>query len=242
LGVGARIATAAHSNGAGQTADQPGDLFEPTVGRPAGVFVLARVRLYREALVRLLAAEPLIRVLGGGDDAGEGIGSLAQLEPDVVLLDASTVNDRLAISAILEAAPTARVIAFAVPDNEAEVVALAEAGVAGFVSRERPLSELVAAIESARQGEVFCSPSIAAALLHRVAALASVRQAPAATRLTARELEIVDLIDAGLTNRQIASRLCIELATVKNHVHNILEKLEVTHRAEAVARVRSKVA
>jgi DNA-binding NarL/FixJ family response regulator len=208
---------------------------------PARVFVFAGVRLYREALARLLGAEPAVEVVGSGPKIADRIDSLGRLAPDVVLVDASSVNDPLGIATIVGSAPAARVIAFGVPDSEPEVVALAQAGVAGFVSHDQPLADLVAAVESATRGEVVCSPSIAAVLLASVAAGASERQPPSA-RLTARELEIVDLIDAGLTNREIASRLCIEPATVKNHVHNILEKLGVAHRADAVARVRSSVA
>jgi two-component system nitrate/nitrite response regulator NarL len=206
------------------------------------VFLFAKVRVYREALAELLAVDPLLHVLGGSGDPRAGIDLLQRLEPDVVVVDASTIDDPPAVAAIIDAAPAARVMAFGIPDRERDVVALAEAGVSGFVSRDQPLADLVAAIRSVARGEVFCSPSIAAALLHRVAAVAAVRQTSAAARLTARELEIVELIDAGLTNREIARRLCIELATVKNHVHNILEKLGVTDRAEAVARVRSIVA
>jgi DNA-binding NarL/FixJ family response regulator len=86
-----------------------------------------------------------------------------------------------------------------------------------------------------------CSPRLAATLLRRVAVLAADRAQPRVeARLTARELEIVELIDEGLSNKEIASRLCIEVPTVKNHVHNILEKLDVRGRAEAAARVRPR--
>ncbi len=85
---------------------------------------------------------------------------------------------------------------------------------------------------------MLCTPRIAALLLRRVAEAAAPRSS-GLERLTPRETEIVDLIEQGLSNKQIARRLSIELATVKNHVHNILEKLEVARRGEAVARVRA---
>jgi DNA-binding NarL/FixJ family response regulator len=98
---------------------------------------------------------------------------------------------------------------------------------------------LIATLASVVRDEMACSPRIAAALLRRVASLAVERSPwPSGARLTARELEVLGLIDEGLSNKQIAGRLCIELATVKNHVHNILEKLQVGRRSEAALQVR----
>jgi DNA-binding NarL/FixJ family response regulator len=107
-----------------------------------------------------------------------------------------------------------------------------------------PLGELLVAVEDAARGEAHCSPRVAAALLHRVRMLGQtapvVPQAEAvANRLTSRELQIVALIAQGLSNKEIATRLMIELPTVKNHVHNILSKLGVKQRADAVRRVWS---
>jgi DNA-binding NarL/FixJ family response regulator len=120
------------------------------------------------------------------------------------------------------------------------VLACAQAGIAGYVPREGTLDDLIAALHGAARGEAFCSPRIVAVLLRRIADL-SIEWQPlaAAGRLTARELEIVDLIDRGLTNREIAEGLSIEVATVKNHVHNILEKLQIHRRHDAAARIRS---
>ena len=116
---------------------------------------------------------------------------------------------------------------------------LAEAGIAGWVTREASVDDLRATVASAAAGEAVFSPRLAASLLRRVAALASERRVGAqATPLTRRQREILALIDEGLSNKEIARRLSIEVATVKNHVHNILEKLEVTRRAEAAALVR----
>ena len=93
--------------------------------------------------------------------------------------------------------------------------------------------------DSVARGEMLCSPRLAATLLRRVATLARGTRRLGPVQLTPRELEIVELIDEGLSNKAIATRLSIELATVKNHVHNILEKLEVSSRAAAAARVRA---
>jgi DNA-binding NarL/FixJ family response regulator len=107
------------------------------------------------------------------------------------------------------------------------------------VSREGSLEDLISALDSVSRGELLCPPRIAAGLRRRVAALAAAR-APVGPRghLTRREAEVAGLIDAGLSNKQIAQRLCIEVPTVKNHVHNILEKLQVHRRGEAAAMLR----
>jgi len=107
------------------------------------------------------------------------------------------------------------------------------------VPRDGTLADLRAVIESVARGEVVCSPRIAASLLRRIADLAAEREPPPPElRLTSREIEIVELIDQGLSNKEIAQRLSIALPTVKNHVHSILDKLHVHRRAEAAARLR----
>ncbi len=133
-------------------------------------------------------------------------------------------------------------MALAVSEVESDVLAWAEAGVVGYVPREASLEDLVSTIEAVVRGELRCSPRIAATLFRRVTKLsANRRHTPQGIHLTPRELEILDLIDHGLSNKQIAGKLGIEVATVKNHVHNILEKLQVNRRGEAAARMRSRL-
>jgi DNA-binding NarL/FixJ family response regulator len=147
-----------------------------------------------------------------------------------------------AIRSITTALPEAKVVSLGVAEDDGAVLACAEAGAVGYVPREGSLNDLLAVIESVARGEAVCSPRIAAALLRRVASLAahrSANQIPA--NLTSREREIVRLIDAGLSNKDIARRLCIEVATVKNHVHNVLEKLHLHRRGEAAAHLRGTV-
>jgi DNA-binding NarL/FixJ family response regulator len=135
--------------------------------------------------------------------------------------------------------PDACVIALSVEETDEELIACAEAGVAGFVRRDAAFDELTTTISSVVRGELPCSPQTAAILLRRIAQLAAERRRVTVTaRLTPREREIVRLIDDGLSNKEIAGRLHIELATVKNHVHNILEKLQVHGRLEAAAHLR----
>jgi DNA-binding NarL/FixJ family response regulator len=140
----------------------------------------------------------------------------------------------------LAALDGANVVALAVPDLEADVLTCAEAGVSAYVTREQPISALTETILGVARGEAICSARMAATLLRRIATLAVERRPePPDRRLTERELDVVGLIDQGLSNKLIAGRLCIEVSTVKNHVHSILEKLQVNRRGEAAARVRA---
>ena len=132
-----------------------------------------------------------------------------------------------------EQAPATKVVALTVADVDQEVLSCAEAGVTGFVTRDGSLADLIAAVEAAQRGELFCSPRMAASLLRRVSALA--REGPSTPRLTDRESEVLAYLERGLTNQAIAQALGIEVPTVKNHVHSILEKMRVKRRGEAAS-------
>ncbi len=151
--------------------------------------------------------------------------------PEVVLLDVSVTGS---IGLLREIAPHTRVVALGLADAGPEVLACAQAGVAGYVTRDESLDDLVDGLRTVARGGAACSPRTAAMLLQHVSSLASVdgvRQP--APRLTSREREILALLGIGLSNKQIGQRLRIELPTVKNHVHNVLEKLGVSGRHEA---------
>jgi len=203
------------------------------------ILVAASVRLYRDGLAAILDRHRTIELVGTAASRRDALELIEDLAPDVVVLDTSMPGSIETIRAIGAARPGTRVVAIAVPEREEEVLACAEAGVAGYVTRDASILELVDVVECAARDEAICSPRFTASLLRRVAALAA-EQAPASgvRRLTSREREIVRLIDEGLSNKQIAGALHIELPTVKNHVHNILEKLQVQRRSEAAARVR----
>jgi two-component system, NarL family, nitrate/nitrite response regulator NarL len=217
----------------------PCDTEGPVQPRKLRVAIVAETRLYREGLADMLRNQPP-DVVGTSRNADEALAQVAETRPDVVLLDMAMASGMRALEAIVEQAPGTQVVAIAIPDLEGEVVACAEAGAAGYVTRDASLEQLVAALESVARGETLCSPRVAATLFRRVRALAEDRAPQAGEgRLTRRKLEIVARIDQGRSNKEIANELCIELATVKNHVHNILEKLNVHRRGEAAARLRS---
>jgi two-component system nitrate/nitrite response regulator NarL len=204
------------------------------------VFVVAEVRLYEEGLARILRDDGRFDVVGTAQGVGSGLERIRGLAdpPHVVLLDIALPDGVGALEAFAAELPDAGVVALSVSEDEDAVLSWAEAGAAGFVSRDASLDDLMTTIESVARGETICSPRITATLLRRVAALGrDARLAPRA-QLTARELEVATLFDEGISNKEIAARLRIQLPTVKNHVHNILEKLDVSSRGEAAAVLR----
>jgi DNA-binding NarL/FixJ family response regulator len=143
---------------------------------------------------------------------------------------------------IMRVIPHTKIIAIAVSDDSSDIVACAEAGMVGYVSRDGSTDEVVAAVHGALRGELHCAPHVAATLFRRLAALApgAAADVDRDAVLTPREREIVALIDQGLSNKTIGGRLRIGTPTVKNHVHHILEKLKVRRRGEAAALVRGR--
>jgi DNA-binding NarL/FixJ family response regulator len=208
------------------------------------VLVISGICLYREGLGEMLGRTGVVSVAGLAGDVAEGVLQWQRLSepPDVILLDTIAADAELQIRTLHAELPDVPVLALTVPNREQEIVGVAEAGIAGFVTSEASVGELVAAIESVARGEALCSPSVTAALLRRLASLARNRSETDPTGpLTLREREILELIDEGFSNKQIAQRLRIELSTVKNHVHHILAKLGVHRRTEAAALARAHV-
>ena len=201
------------------------------------VLVVSAVALYRDGIADALTRRVRMDWIRTAGSASEALEVAANDDSaSVVVLDMA-MDGSAAVARKL--AGRVRVLAIAVPSREDDVITCAETGVAGFLTTEASLDELAAALVSVSRGEALCSPWTAGVLLRRVAALARARPRPAGSApLTARELEVVDLLDRGFSNKQIAQRLCIELPTVKNHVHHILDKLGVNRRGEVGAVIR----
>jgi len=158
-----------------------------------------------------------------------------RLSPDVVLVDMATRESLSLITDLRAAANASKILAFAVEENASDVIECAEAGAAGYVAADASIEELIAAIERIARSELVCSPRIAAQLFGRM----SERGEPSSGEskiLTTRERQVLDCIRQGQSNKEIAQALNIAEPTVKNHVHHLLEKLEVTTRAQAAAR------
>lgn len=210
------------------------------------ILVVAEIRFYREGLADILARTPRLTVVGAVSTVEAAIERATELRPDVIIIDSATPGSSIAVTALVQLDPHWKVVVMAVGETADEVLPWAEAGVAGYVPRHASLDELIATIERAVGGQVHCSSTVAAGLFRRLAALSALASgrglgapsAGAGTALTHREREIVVLIERGLSNKAIAGSLGIELATAKNHVHRILEKLNVHRRSEVAALLR----
>lgn len=201
---------------------------------PARLVLAAEIRLYREGLLQALAREAEVEVLATPRDRQELEDCLRSVQPEVLVIDTGWLGAARALS------DQTRVVALGVRGLPDEVVMLAEAGVAGYVTREDTFARLVEVVLSVARGEMPCSPQISWHLMRRLATLAAADQSGPLARLTARELEILRLIEQGLPNKEIGRRLSIQLATVKNHVRSILDKLGVHTRGEAAAVMRRR--
>lgn len=193
--------------------------------------------IYRDALARLIDGHEPMTVVGTAADVADASILIERLAPQIILVNLDSVADRGALALIRRLDPMLRVVVIGVENSEAGVAACAEAGVVGYLSRDTTADELLDALERAAGGEVVCPPRIVETLI-RCYSLRSPRPLDAVPDgLTRREHQVVELIGLGLSNKQIAQRLCIEIATVKSHVHSILAKLNVERRTEAVARL-----
>lgn len=202
------------------------------------VGIVSDVRLTRDGLARIVAAAGM-EVAWVAATPEVATGAVAARCPDLVIVDLRMPGGLDAVRTLRDAAGATAVVAFAVGPGDREVLACAEAGAAGYVPRDAAPADLVAVMRSVACGEALCSPRVAASLFRRLAALASnARSAPGPSALTARERQIVALLERGMANKEIAAALGIGLTTVKNHVHHILEKLQVRRRGEAAARLR----
>jgi two-component system nitrate/nitrite response regulator NarL len=200
------------------------------------VLVVDDLRIYRDHLIARLAAQPFVGAAAGAADAEGAAGLLAGGDFGVVLVSLTTRGGLEICRAA--AGRGARVIALGVTADEDEAVACAEAGVAGYVLRHDTDDALLGVVAAVGRGEISCPPPVAAALMRRMGRGGDARPSAGPGRLTAREREILGLIDQGMSNKEIADRLFIEVRTVKNHVHNLLEKLSVRRRGEAAAVLR----
>jgi len=203
------------------------------------IALLADVRFYREGLVRALEGCSQLEIVGSAPVNAAGLDLLRLKTPEIVLLEVAATRMTAIVQSILSAIPRGKVVALAIADEELDAVACAEAGAAGYVSSEASVDDLVATIVRVARGEFPCSPRVASLLARRISSLsAQGTLSEVRSTLTAREWQIVRLLDDGLSNKEIAQHLGIVVSTVKNHVHHILNKTRVSRRAQAAARLR----
>ncbi len=207
--------------------------------------------LFRRGLEIVLASEPDIEVVAQAGDGAEAVERAAEFLPDVVLMDVKMPRSTgiEACRAIKDIAPSAKIIILTMSDEEEDLFEAIKAGASGYLLKDIPLDEVAAAVRAVHGGQSLISPFMAGKLLSEFAALASrdereeepARPVPA-PKLTDREIQVLRLVARGQSNRDIAKELFISDNTVKNHVRNILEKLQIHSRMEAVmVAVRDKL-
>jgi DNA-binding NarL/FixJ family response regulator len=198
------------------------------------VLIVIGIRLYREGLVQLLSTNQGLTVVGAEADCEQAMRRLEETRPDVAIVEMGIENLDAITHALAARSPAVPLVAIGIADSDTDVIACAELGCAGYVTRDGSVDELAAMVRGAARGELTCSPRTAGTLMRRLGALAAeLRPVPATARLTRREREVAALMQEDLSNKEIAMRLRIEVATVKNHVHNVLDKLQVRRRSEA---------
>jgi DNA-binding NarL/FixJ family response regulator len=184
----------------------------------------------RDGLSGMFARDPGFEVLGEAGDGAEAVRLAQALSPDVILMDLRMpgMDGLSAITELARRGVTARVLVLTTYDTDSYVLPAIEAGATGYLLKDAPRDELLRAVRAAADGQAVLSPSVATRLMSRV-------REPETKPLSRRELEILELVAAGNTNRDAAAKLLISEATVKTHLLNIYAKLGVGDRAAAVA-------
>jgi two-component system, NarL family, nitrate/nitrite response regulator NarL len=208
------------------------------------VLLVNEIPLTCNAIASVLEEEADMTVVGCAHSPEEAL--VLGCECDVALISTDLGRARALelVYALKETAPDAQVLVLGLTESREQVLQFVQAGVTGYVLAEDSVEDMLERIRSACQGQALVSPKIAGALMRRLSELARQASQPLAAmgtngaagqELTPRELEILGLIAEGMSNRQIAEELVIEVGTVKNHVHNILQKLDVSSREDAAA-------
>ncbi|HUF31581.1 MAG TPA: response regulator transcription factor [Acidimicrobiales bacterium] len=214
---------------------------------PIRVLIVDDHALFRRGLIQVLLGEEGIEVVGESEDGEDALVKAADLAPDVVLMDVRMprVSGIEATARLSELMPAVRILMLTVSDEEDDLYEAIKAGAAGYLLKEISIEEVADAVRAVMQGQTLISPSMASKLIvefNNLSRRADQKKQVPAPRLTERELEVLKQVAQGLTNRDIAGVLFISENTVKNHVRNILEKLHLHSRMEAVVyAVREKI-
>jgi DNA-binding NarL/FixJ family response regulator len=187
----------------------------------------------RDGLSGMFSGDPDFEVLGQAADGAQAVALAERLEPDVILMDLRMpeLDGVGAIAQLAERGIPARVLVLTTYDTDSDVLPAIEAGATGYLLKDAPRTELLRAVRAAARGEAVLSPSVASRVLGQMRASAE----PAEEPLSKREVEVLELVARGSTNREAAARLFISEATVKTHLLHIYAKLGVNDRAAAVA-------
>ena len=207
---------------------------------PQDLLILSDIRFLCEGLAAVLARDGAFAVSVAAT-LDQALAAAAAKPSPIILVDAALPDGRATVARLRQLAPSAQIVALALSETEADVIAWAEAGVCGYVPRNTALDELAAFLGKIMSREQVCSSRIAGGMLRWIADMRAAGAAvatPDATALTAREDQVVRLVAAGLSNKEIARQLDIGLPTVKSHVHNVLGKLALARRSQVAQWMR----
>jgi two-component system nitrate/nitrite response regulator NarL len=207
--------------------------------RAFDLLILSDICFIREGLADVLARDGAFQITGVAAEIEQACSLVTTAPPQIILIDTALPHGITAVATLRKCASNAKIIAFALAETHTEVIAWAQAGIAGYIPRNAPLTALVGLLTSIAQGEQGCPKRIVSGLLHWISQhtrndnMKPLESASGPSTLTAREQEIARLMNANLSNKEIARDLGISLATTKSHVHNILAKLGISKRAQA---------
>lgn len=210
---------------------------------PIKVLLVIEFPLIGNIFASVLEDEPDIKVAASVASLQEALAFIQGQEADVAVVSVG-LPDQGALTltrSIVDHAPTMKVLVLGLSEEDKNnALRFIEAGAAGYIRKDSSLKEFMECIRLAQRGEAQVSPKIAGAMMARLSNLARMFSAvehkmDKDARLTSRELQVLRFIGEGLTNQEIASRLVLEVGTVKNHVHSILEKLNASNRDEAAS-------
>lgn len=200
------------------------------------VLVVSDVRLLADGLAQALKLDEDVSDCCSCVTSEEGFAKVPDLHPDIVLLDAAVPDGPHSVRRVLSAAPDVSVVVFGIAETSDDVITWAEAGVAGYISRTTALADVTSRLKAIMMNEQICSARVASSLLRRLSSATgpSYTRGPLPSRmlLTTREMQIVEMLVAGLSNKDIARRLNIAVSTTKSHVHNLLGKLNLRGRRQ----------
>lgn len=199
------------------------------------VLVICRSTLQREGMQRVLDSHPLLEVVGSAALLRDALDIIRKERPDIALLWLAGSREVELIGFLAEQSSAVKIVGIAESISEDTLIAALEAGMVAVIGPDAGVNDLVTTFYAVQRGEFPCSPRTAAILQRRLHQLARTRTQSRPWRLTLRERDIMMLVKEGLSNDEISRRLCVELSTVKNHLHNIFEKLGVHSRAEATS-------
>jgi two-component system nitrate/nitrite response regulator NarL len=203
------------------------------------IVVLTPVRLLGDALAACFITRPKMRTTAVVNDLAKLRDALATTEIDVILVDVTHGVELFDVRSIAAQWPDVPLVAVGLNEQRQEVIRCGRAGFAGYVARDASIDELCKSLSEIVVGRLACPPEISGGLLRALFHTVSGSEDPdLSLALTRREAEVLELLGRGFSNKEIANELCLSVATVKHHVHHVLEKMQVQSRAQAMRRVR----